>query len=137
MAHVTTVIRETPNAITYRVAEAGTAVGAAEQRDVIGDLAVGGGAGGPLTTILNNGGLAIANQAAAAALWDAAGIEATVTPEAATSAGATAKANLTVIPNINGGAVGNFALDIAGIKAVDADTATFVLTVRAPHSLVD
>jgi len=132
MAHVTTVVNAGPHHIAYNIVEDGNAVGAVTARDLLGDLAAADvGAGNPLFDTLNNGGVAVANQAAAITL-----VAQNVTVSAITTVSSAADAStFTYIPNVAGGGVGNFRLDMQACKANNADEATHFCVVTFRHSI--
>jgi hypothetical protein len=132
MAHTTTLVSSGPNHVTYTVVEAGTAVAVAEARDVLANLTTAGfGAGNPLFDALNQNGVAWADQPAAIV-----GVNTEITIAVSVRVQSAGDASsMTFIPNISGGAIGNFRLDIQGVKAANADTAEFVITLQHRHSI--
>lgn len=132
MAHATTVVNAGPHHIAYNIVEDGNAVATALQRDILGDLTTAGaGAGNPLFDTLNNGGVAVANQAAAIAL-----VAQNVTISSITTVSSAADAStFTYIPNISGGSAGNFRLDMQACKANNADEASHFCVVTFRHSI--
>lgn len=139
MAHTTTPIRASLYEVVYTVAEAAGAAGAAEQRDVLTDMAalltVAQRAASPLYTLLNNSGVAFTNQAAARTAVQG-NLRISLRPTAiAIGAGGTGVPVLNLDPNVSGAAVGNFRLDIAAIKQHNDNTGSWVVTIEYRHSI--
>ena len=127
MAVTSALLTATAHSLRYRLTEAGTAANTLAI-DAPGDVVA-----GPLSDLINAA-AAVANQAAARALLDQLDIK--IYNQLATSAGATGKPSHSVDADINGGAQGNFEFNVTGQKAADADTATAILVVTLPHSIV-
>lgn len=129
MAGATALVEATAHSIAFTFTEDGNAVDTI-QVDIPAILVA-----GPLNDLLNPA-AAVANQAAARVLIDQ-NCDITIYPRTSVPNGATAGAQVLCDPNINGGAAGNFALDMTGVKAANADVALFQCRIALRHSFND
>ena len=123
-----------PYSISYQVGEDGNAVDIV-QRDVLADLvAKAVPVTAPIYVLLNNSGVAFAAQANAQTAVESA-CDLFTYYETGVIAG-TAAFVPWCVPNIAGTAVGNFRLDLTGLKTANGDTATYHVRLSMRHSII-